>query len=322
MWDITLKQLDKDHTPQQATTLWGGDVKSLTLVSEGVNVVYRFSKVSKWYYLRITHAALRNYAELSRAIKFQNHLATHAVPICAPIKSLNNELIEVLQQQELTFFAHVCSEVPGVPITFNNMTPQLYRTWGSSIAKLHLAAEIYSAPEDPYTNWQESLTELYTYARHEAADVQNELTKVANYLRSHKQTKINYGLNHGDHRKGNVLTNGVTVNIIDFDLPSYGWFMQDIIRPFFSAVVNKNKNWQDKLAPYLEGYMTHRRIADEDLRDMPWMLRFKALEIYLWTKYNWSGDIAPGGIATKQWLADVYQMIIDHTWLKQFKSPG
>ena len=95
MWDKTLKQIDQENTPKTAVKLWGGEQDSITLVSEGINLVYRFKKENQTFYLRLTHAKLRPVSELKATLYFQKHLVNKKVSVCKPISSLNNKLIAV-----------------------------------------------------------------------------------------------------------------------------------------------------------------------------------------------------------------------------------
>lgn len=54
-----------------------------------------------------------------------------------------------------------------------------------------------------------------------------------------------------------------------------------------------------------------------DLSAIPKQIQMKCLEIYLWTKNNWSGESAPGGESTSKWLELIYEKIIDSSWTKQ-----
>ena len=74
MWNKTRKQIDQEKTPKTAVKLWGGEKDSITLVSEGINLVYRFKKESQIFYLRLTHAKLRSVSEIKAAIYFQKYL--------------------------------------------------------------------------------------------------------------------------------------------------------------------------------------------------------------------------------------------------------
>lgn len=317
MWNEILKRIDSAETPKSAVVQWGGTADSIHLVNEGINLVYRFEHNGQGDYLRLTHATLRSENELQAAIAYQRHLFEHGVPICEPIISLNGLWIEHIQQGSELFLAHVCREVPGKPIHFDNTDLKLYKRWGVALGKFHHAALKYQPGKHTYTSWKSSLEELHGYAQHEPLGVQETLNAVTKFFNKRTQTSENYGLTHGDHRKGNVLSDGHIIHIIDFDLPSMNWFMEDVVRPFFNSIIHNEMNWQDKINPYIEGYLSVRPLNSIDLSAFEKQIQMKALEIYLWNKNNWSGESAAGGHNTKKWLELIYQKIIDSSWTKQ-----
>ena len=256
MWNEVLKRIDSTQTPKNAVKRWGGNVNSIHLVSDGINLVYRFEKSNQGYYLRLTHADLRKEDVLQSAIAYQRHLFECGALVCEPLLSSNGLWVEMVPQGKDIFLAHICREVPGQPIDYDYQDLELYERWGRALGQLHHAAQSFKPGKHEYTNWQESLEELHDYARHESKALQVILQNVTDFFNQRKQTPKNYGLTHGDHREGNVLTDGHQIHIIDFDLPSINWFMEDVARPFFYPIVHDAKNWQEKLNPYLTGYLS------------------------------------------------------------------
>ena len=55
-------------------------------------------------------------------------------------------------------------------------------------------------------------------------------------------------------------------------------------------------------------------ISTQDLVAFSWFLDYKAMNIYLWTKHNWQGDMAPGGVKTTIWLDRLKHMIVTDEW--------
>ncbi|EHL31407.1 TPA: phosphotransferase [Legionella pneumophila] len=317
MWNEVLKKIDPINTPKQAVELWSGDSNSVILVSDGINLVYQFQRGREKYYLRMTHAALREEKKLLAAISYQRHLFDNDVPVCEPLLSKNSLWSEQIIQGKEVFLAHVCREVPGKPITFNYKDIELYKTWGEALGKLHKAAQTYQPQHHSYTNWQQSLDELSCSAQNESEELQSILEEITQYYKVRSSSLNNYGLTHGDHREGNVLTDGKEIHIIDFDLPSFNWFMEDVARPFFHSIIWEETNWSDKLEPYIEGYLSIMPENSIDLAAFSKQIQLKGLEIYLWTKNNWSSEIAPGGGNTKKWLEAIYNKIVDDTWIKK-----
>ncbi|NKB47161.1 MAG: phosphotransferase [Legionellales bacterium] len=317
MWDEVLNQINQDVTPQKAITYWHGNKDSIELISSGINLVYRFLQGQQTCYLRLTHADLRPLAELKAALIFQQHLQLHNVPVCRLLASDNAGLIESVEQDEHTFLAHVVAEVPGTSMHFNYERQALYQHWGKVLGMFHLASQSFTGAKHHYGRWENDIAEFDGYAKLENTVIKNELVMVLTYLKSYPQTNSNYGLIHGDHRKGNVLCDSRQVHFIDFDLPRHGWFMDDISRPFFSSIMHNHQNWQDKLAPYIQGYRSIFALTDDELQTFSWFMRYKALNMYLWTRNNWNSDIAPGGVSTHKWLKLMETMIANQDWIDQ-----
>ncbi|MCH9763359.1 MAG: phosphotransferase [Gammaproteobacteria bacterium] len=317
MWNDVLKKIDTNKTPQALISCWASNAQQIHLVSEGVNLVYRFEQAGLGYYARLTHASLRSETELKAALAYQRHLFSHGVPVCELLISSNQLWVESFQQGDEVFTAHVCREVPGTPIHFDYKNIALYGHWGKVLGQLHRAAKNYDQGQHEYTSWDSSLGELHEYAPHESQVLQDVLDEVTLFFKARKQTSENFGLTHGDHREGNVLTDGEQVHIIDFDLPSKNWFMEDLARPFFHPIIHDEENWLDKMNAYLDGYFSVMSEDSVDLSAFSKQIQLKALEIYLWTKNNWSGDVAPGGLDTKNWLQCIYQKLINNDWIQK-----
>lgn len=314
MWNEQLKTIDSIHTPIAAAKRWGKDIQHVHLVNAGINLVYRFEYHHQTYYLRITHAKLRSKSELEAALTYQKHLFEHHAPVCEPVISIDGLWFESIWQGEEEFLAHVCKEVPGKPITFSEQSIETYKTWGKALGQLHHAASTYDYSKYHYATWSESLKEMSAYAQKEPA-IRGVLASVSEFLNTRAQAPFNYGLTHGDHREGNVLTDGKHVHIIDFDLPSLNWLTEDLFRPFFDSIVHDQTNWRDKVEPYLNGYFSVMPEDSIDLSTLPWQIKMKCLEIYLWTKNNWSDESAPGGEDTSLWLKKIYNKIVSDDWI-------
>ena len=253
MWNETLNKLDKTHTPILAAQKWGQKIQHIHLVNEGINLVYCYELHQQKYYLRLTHAKLRSPKELEAALMYQRHLFEHDAPVCEPMLSQNGLWFESVWQGDEEFLAHVCKEVPGEPI-HSDYPALLYETWGQALGQLHAATASYDFSRYQYATWSKSIEEMEAYITHESLEIKNALDSVSTCMNARPQSNQNYGLTHGDHREGNVLTDGKQLHLIDFDLPSINWFTEDLFRPFFDAIVHNRTNWQDKMKPYLEGY--------------------------------------------------------------------
>lgn len=159
MWNEVLHHFHIEQA-HEAIKRFGGDSKTLCLISRGINLVYRFESQKQGYFLRVTHEKLRNHFALSAAIAYLRYLFEAGVLVCEPILSQKGNWIEPIYQGQEIFFAHVCREVPGQEMHFNSRDLSLYHRWGASLGCLHKAALNCQAGKYQYTSWQHSLDEL------------------------------------------------------------------------------------------------------------------------------------------------------------------
>lgn len=89
-----------------------------------------------------------------------------------------------------------------------------------------------------------------------------------------------YGLIHADMRLGNLLVQGDTVNLIDFDDCGFCWFTYD-----FAAAISfheTNKAIPALKAAWLEGYQAVRALTDEDIAAMDSMVMLRRMALLAW----------------------------------------
>lgn len=308
-WECTLKKIT-DQTAMLAALQWVDNPIHLTLINNQINCVYRFECESKVYYLRITHEQIRSINELNAAIDFQQHLFLSNAPVCPVMASKNARLIELIQQDELVFLAHVCHEVPGAVMHFEHTDKKVYTGWGQSLAHLHRASQTYQPKEHHFRTWKDLWQETTDYAKHETKDIKEIYHQINEWFVNNPVTDSNFGLTHCDHRPGNVLYDGHQIHIIDFDEPVYHWFISDIAMPFLDLSSKPHHEWKHLFNWFIEGYRSILPIDEKDLKSINWFTQMKSLGIYLWCKNEWHEPTAPGGKPREQWLSELRQMAL------------
>ena len=308
-WEATLKKIT-DRTAFHAASIWVEKPIKLTLINNQINCVYRFEGNNQSYYLRITHEHIRSCQELNAAIDFQQHLFVNRAPVCQPIVSKMNRLLETVNQGDLDFLAHVCLEVPGITMHFDHTEKAAYYTWGKALALLHQASQAYQPKEHRFISWKDLWKETGDYANKDSSDIQKLYHQIDIWFQTHTATALNFGLTHGDHRPENVLYDGKNIHIIDFDEPVYHWYMADIAKPFLDLCNKPYSTWKHLFDWYIEGYCSILPLANDELQTINWFTQMKSLDIYLWCKNNWFEPTAPGGKPRDQWLSELRHMAI------------
>lgn len=318
MWELTLKKLT-DETAKKAMLKWCDKPMNIKLIANAINCVYRFECQNKAYYLRITHEKIRSLIQLKSALDFQDYLYNREVPICKPIKSLNHAFIEFVKQDNLIFMTHVCEEVPGQEMHFYHKDLEVYFNWGNALAIFHQASSKYSpASEFSFLTWEDLKKEMNQYIDSEEKEIQKIYRDIQEWLASQKMTDESYGLIHGDMREANVICDNKSIYFIDFDEPVYHWWSQDIARAFLNSVSEKIDLWREPFLHFISGYKSQKNLSHEQLHQIPWLIKNKMMDIYLWTKNNWKDPIVPGGGDTKNWLMQLHNDLISQDLEEKF----
>lgn len=287
MWDATLNKAKHGKIPQKAAELWGADKESVKLIYTGMNLVYSMKCHSKIKYLCITHPLIRSRAELAAAIHYQEYLFATGAPVCPPVKSRRGEYLEEVSDFETTFLANVNDAVQGEFIHSELDQQKMFETWGKSLAHLHRAAKSYH-PGDAhqFLYWRDLWEEIGRFATNEDSIIKYEFAAIDEWLNQLTQNQHDFGLTLGEYRSGNILYDGQRVHIIDIDEPVYHWYFADVARSFLDLNVEKHDHWKEKAMWFLDGYYTIAPYEDSNFQSLPWFIRMKNLDAYLWLKNN------------------------------------
>ncbi len=103
---------------------------------------------------------------------------------------------------------------------------------------------------------------------------------IADRLRDYGKGKNRYGLIHGDLRGANLLVDGNTLGIIDFDDCGYGWYMQDLAASL--SFMETEEEVPELIQAWCRGYRKQGTLeqADMDMTDTFVMMR--RLQLLSW----------------------------------------
>lgn len=116
---------------------------------------------------------------------------------------------------------------------------------------------------------------------------------IAGALAAYGQTPDRYGLTHGDFLPENLLRDGDTLRIIDFDDCGFGWHVMDIATSLMFLL--GEPQYEDALAGFVGGYRTARALPDEHLEMLPVFLLTRAM-----TYVGWAGSRPEAPIAREK----------------------
>jgi Ser/Thr protein kinase RdoA (MazF antagonist) len=287
-WGDVLADLDHGTTVPEAVAQWGGQPASIRLVSEGVNIVFRFELDGEGRFLRFAHDCLIAKHRVEAAVDFLSHVAREGAPVCQPVASHAGRLVEVMPNDRGNWLATVTAEAPGHVLGSESREPAACEAWGRSLGLLHQAAETYRPTESGgFQRWQdiwdgvkERINPQDTLAVAEFERLDAWLATVPPPSDPHPD----FGLTHGDFRAGNALWDSRSrqITVIDFDEPHRDWFAADVARAFLEFVRRPREQRLALQAWFLRGYRSARCFPDFWEGNIAYFIRLRALDAYTW----------------------------------------
>jgi Ser/Thr protein kinase RdoA (MazF antagonist) len=113
--------------------------------------------------------------------------------------------------------------------------------------------------------------------------------KAVEALSRHERSARNFGLIHADLVRENVLLDGETIEIIDFDDCGHGWHVYDLAVALY-------QNREEPIYPLIEaslldGYRQERELTREDVAALPLFSALRAFAFLGWVQSRVEGDI-------------------------------
>jgi Ser/Thr protein kinase RdoA (MazF antagonist) len=305
-------QLDAEKQAQcmaklahQAVAEWGMDAAQLDLIKYRENAVFKLvSTDGTPYALRIHRAGYHTDAELESELQWMAVLeaADIHVPILVPTRHGANFAVvgvdAVPEPRQVDIFKWVDGEQLGSVeegIADPQAIAEVYHTIGSLAAQLHNLATGWELPpgftrhawdadglagDKPFWGpfWElEALTaeqrELMIAARDR---VHQDLAAYA----LAPENGDRYSMIHADFVAENLMRDGDTVRLIDFDDAGFGWHLFELATALYFEM--EQDYYPAAYAALVRGYREHRSLPDSQLDQLPLFLLARSFTYLGW----------------------------------------
>lgn len=293
------------------------NTSQLTPVTGGhFSWVYEFTQGNQACILRITPPNSDVDLPAMRAIlEWLAFLSSHGGPAPAPVRSQNNNLIEVVNLQGLSYITVAFEKASGIlaeGLSPEDWNDELFQALGQTVGKCHQIAQEY-APSIEYRRpeWTEGDSCFNPRASLIHADpiILEKRSKTLAAIQKLPKDRESYGLAHLDLHFGNFFidTNTLKITLFDYDDCAYGWYIMDIAMLLFDVLVlYKGKDFQEFgekfLVNLLRGYYSQMPENGFWIRQMPAFLKLLEIGVYLMlyqdydpsTSDEWVSKFMPG----------------------------
>jgi len=282
---------------ESAGALYGFNQTQLKPLPGGhISHVYGFDQDSRSYVLRITPPNDEiSLPEMQAILEWMQYLAQHGASIPGPIRSVNNNLIEIIEHHGGTYLAVVIEAANGSlseEVHIKQWNEELYQILGVTIGKIHNLATQYtpSSPTLKRPVWDAIPNNFNPESNNDPSLVTiiSKRGEVLDHLDRLPKGKDSYGLIHGDLHFGNFFIDipNKEITIFDFDDCVYGWFVMDIATLLFDILVvyqgpDKGELASNFLLNLLKGYTREKLTSIFWISQMPYFLKLLEIGIYM-----------------------------------------
>jgi Ser/Thr protein kinase RdoA (MazF antagonist) len=290
--------------------------------------VYEFPREGQPGVLKLTPAPAEAMPIIHEKLEFVHFLGESGVRVAAPLPSPQGELIEVVREGEASYAVSMMLKAPGKhPVRQNGVTldSRLIRAWGQVMGQMHALTQRYPrgrvSPEGEGAttrigDWRAEFRGFRDWCKDDA--VRTKWLSLGEELEKLPIARDGFGLIHNDLHQWNMLVEGDTVTVIDFDVCGYHWFMTDLGIALFHALWEGMDPAQETpeafarrfLGEFLEGYSAENTLDRAWFRRMPIFLRYRLILLYIVFSNEWG---ASGGTGQKEMLRGWRKRIVSDT---------
>lgn len=285
--------------------------------------------------LRICRPGYRSLRELQTEIDWLFHLNNkvklEGIEIIRPILALDGSVVQAVTLPDGSVFH-------GVAFAYmDGVTPdegdgeamcRLFRRLGSLAAALHehtrgfgVTAGPYSTyalpirpvwdcdttlgPNAPWGNWRD----FADFAPQERRLLERAETRIRADMAAYGKPRERFGLIHADMRLANLLVEGETLKLLDFDDCAYSWHLFDLAASL--SFIEARPDLPDLVAAWLERYRaasTAHPLEEADMAVIPSLIMMRRLQLTAWLATRHDSDPVPALLSA--WKQDTLALAV------------
>ena len=280
MWNVdrAIDASGSSPVAEQILDRWPHDPGSARFFRTSANFLYGLRYDGKRQFLRFAESSERQRTSIEAEIALVEWLAQEGLAVVRPVRSRNERFVETVATTWGTFHAVVFDALEGIQFELEELDDAGFRAWGAALGQLH--ATIGRSPRS-VSSARSTIQDHLAQARHvvpeDAPAVREELHRLESSLATLPVNRDTYGLIHFDFELDNLVWQGRTAQLLDFDDCARAWYAADIafaLRDYFDAGA-------DLHAPgaraFFDGYAEYTPLADEQIVQIPLFLRVARL---------------------------------------------
>ncbi len=257
---------------------WDHDEGHTRYWRASANFVFFFKHQDQDCILRFNHTNERSVTKIRAEMNYIKLLAERGIRVAKPIRSLIGNEVESVDTELGIFHAVAFEALKGDQLEIDELTPAQFTQWGSALGNLHNASAQISVSERP--SWRDLLKMVSEVLPAEEKEALRTLNKLQEQLSQIRIDDNNFGLVHYDFEPDNIIWDGDTAGIIDFDDSAYHWYVADIalaLGDLFEDGASSVDLQNASFLQFIKGYRKVRQLEQEELNLIPVFMRLDSL---------------------------------------------
>ncbi|MCD7891053.1 MAG: phosphotransferase [Ruminococcus sp.] len=257
--------------------------------------------------LRVSRPGYHTLSELESEMSWLRQINDYTPLIVAnPINGADGKPVQLVDGSDGNiYFCVICDYLPGSEPDEGNPEKIIrdFEMLWETTAYLHRQASIWNGTktigriEWTYDNiigetvawgrWQD-----FEGMTPEAEEFLEEACRIIKKrLKRYGRNQDNWGLIHADLRLANIIVEGDTIKVIDFDDCGSGWYLHDLAS--FISFIEHKEIVPDLINAWLRGYKKITPFTDTDFEEIDTFILMRRLQLMAWlASHKESGPVA------------------------------
>lgn len=281
-------------SPESLTFLGGGreDSDGIAYTYSRAGVKERVLKI-----LALPGDSKAGLARIGERLKFVHFLGERGAPIVYPLPARDGRLLATASSANTTFVAYSMEKAAGILAQPGQWSDGFIHNWGKTIGQLHRIAQCYpvwrQAPgngaDGPLAlGWMEEWHSFYA-SMHDP-EIRSCWLAIRERLAKLPVTRDAYGFIHNDPHIQNILVDGEKIVLLDFDVATTHWFVNDIAIALQGLLFAQSGGMERPVADpaplhtfldfFMRGYETENHLERHWLDQLDLMISYRRILLF------------------------------------------
>lgn len=271
-------------------------VKLLAFSENATYLAYDPETNKELFVLRVGRPGYHELEEYESEISWLRQINDYTpLKVANPIEASDGSYIQQVEKDGVTYYCIATEFLTGETLEHDSSPESIvkhYETLGETTAYLHRQTEIWNGTKDikrPHWDYENVIGEHAIWGNwRDYPDMTPEAQQliercceiIKRRLERYGKNDQNYGVIHADLRDTNIIVEGDTVKVIDFDDFGFGWHLHDLASAL--TFIEEREDVPDLVNAWLDGYRKVLPFTDTDFMEIDTFILMRRIQMLAW----------------------------------------